>query len=300
MAGIFERKGEEEKYFRQVADANPHTRRIARVSPDGSEDVESIEDGESVQRALQASKKQAMLRYHMTLQKYSISDEEKKARAAKEVRESIKHFEHLVAVPYLLLLPESKSMQQWDMCTMVALLFTALVTPYEVALLPTRLNGLFIVNRMIDAIFVCDMVINFFLAFRDESPSGGRRLVKDFKTIRRRYLGGWFTIDLISVLPFDLLGFLSGSALLTRFKLVRVLRLMRLLKLARVVRASRVFKRMEANISISYSVIGLIQFSVMLLVMGHWCVCCSGSRKQDDPRLTLRPRALAGWRVCGS
>ena len=52
---------------------------------------------------------------------------------------------------------------------------------------------------------------------------------------------------------------------------------------------------MEATYPISYSVIGLIQFSVMLLVMGHWCVCCSGSRKQDDPRLTLRPPAFQGW-----
>ena len=284
MAGIFERKGEEEKFFRQAIDSNPHLRKTARVAPDGLEDAESIEDGETVQRALQASKKQAQMKYQMALQKYGISDEEKRAKAAKEVQASIEHFENLVAVPYLLLLPESKNMQYWDLCTMVALLFTALVTPYEVALLPTKLNGLFAVNRCVDAIFVCDMVINFFLAFRDESPSGGRRLVKDFKTIRRRYLSGWFSIDLISVLPFDLLGFFSGSALLTRFKLVRVLRLMRLLKLARVVRASRVFKRMEANISISYSVIGLIQFSVMLLVMGHWCVSCSGPTKKDDPR----------------
>ena len=44
-------------------------------------------------------------------------------------------------------------------------------------------------------------------------------------------------------------------------------------QLARVLRASRIFKRMEANISISYSAIGLIQFSVILLVVGHWMAC---------------------------
>ena len=55
MAGIFERKGEEEKFFRQAIDSNPHLRKTARVAPDGLEDAESIEDGETVQRTLQAS-----------------------------------------------------------------------------------------------------------------------------------------------------------------------------------------------------------------------------------------------------
>ena len=36
---------------------------------------------------------------------------------------------------------------KWDVCMMSALLFTALVTPYEIALLPTMLNGLFFINR---------------------------------------------------------------------------------------------------------------------------------------------------------
>ena len=53
MAGIFERKGEEEKFFRQAIDSNPHLRKTARVAPDGLEDAESIEDGETVQRTLQ-------------------------------------------------------------------------------------------------------------------------------------------------------------------------------------------------------------------------------------------------------
>ena len=37
-----------------------------------------------------------------------------------------------VAVPRFLLMPDSRYMQRWDLVTMVALLFTAFVTPYEV------------------------------------------------------------------------------------------------------------------------------------------------------------------------
>ena len=133
------------------------------------------------------------------------------------------------------------------------------------------------------------MGFNFFLAYPDESRSGGRRLVKNFRKIRRRYLLGWFSIDLVSVVPFDLLGLFFHSEILSRLKLIRVLRLLRLLKLARVLRASRIFRRMEANISMSYSTQGLIQFSVMLLVMGHWM--CGAARARRPPRRRERARA---------
>ncbi len=36
----------------------------------------------------------------------------------------------------------------------VAVLFTATVTPFEVAFLETSLNGLFVVNRIVDVIFL--------------------------------------------------------------------------------------------------------------------------------------------------
>ena len=38
--------------------------------------------------------------------------------------------------------------------TMICLLFTALVTPVEVAFLTTKINALFIVNRVVDVVFV--------------------------------------------------------------------------------------------------------------------------------------------------
>lgn len=47
----------------------------------------------------------------------------------------------------------------FDLCVVVALIFTALVTPYEVAFLgsPDGVDGLFVINRVIDIVFVCDV-----------------------------------------------------------------------------------------------------------------------------------------------
>jgi hypothetical protein len=45
-------------------------------------------------------------------------------------------------------------LQRWDIVTMLSLLFTAVVTPVEVAFLATALNGLFVLNRLVDMIFI--------------------------------------------------------------------------------------------------------------------------------------------------
>ena len=136
--------------------------------------------------------------------------------------------------------------------------FTALVTPFELGFLEGpktwgEVDALFFVNRFIDLIFFKDMVMNFFLAFRDTSQDTRGRLVKDLPSIRRRYLRSWFTLDLVSILPFDILGMSFDSDVVSSLKIIRVIRLLRLLKLVRVFRASRIFARWETQIEVSYS-----------------------------------------------
>ena len=205
--------------------------------------------------------------------KYHLTDDEKKEKSEREINSMIAHFTQLTKVPKFLILPESKYMQRWDVVTIIALLFTAVVTPFEVALLKTNYDGLFFLNRVIDAIFVKDMIMNFFLAYRDESKEGGNKLVQKFAKIIHHYLYGWFAIDLVSIIPFDLLGLAFDSATLQRLKVIRVIRLLRLLKLMRVVRSSRVFKRIESRISLSHSTQGLLKFSTMLVTVCHWLAC---------------------------
>ena len=176
-----------------------------------------------------------------------------------------------------LILPDSKFSAKWDVVTAIALIFTALVTPYEVALRPDTIETplevfWFVVNRVVDAIFVADMYFTFRTAFRKKLKEGWT-IVEDFGEIQRTYLRGWFTVDFLSILPFWAIDVVGGMGNLSVFKLVRIVRLMRLLKLARMVRASRIFKRWEAKLSIPYSIIGLIKFGVTLLVAGHWMAC---------------------------
>ena len=54
-------------------------------------------------------------------------------------------------------------MGYWDQTIMLILIWTALVTPFEVSFLEPDYNWLFVVNRVIDCIFLTDMVFTFFM-----------------------------------------------------------------------------------------------------------------------------------------
>lgn len=61
--------------------------------------------------------------------------------------------------------PRRKHVQYWDLTTAAALLYTCLVTPFEVgAGLKTEVGGLFIVNTIINFIFIFDIALQARLA----------------------------------------------------------------------------------------------------------------------------------------
>ena len=93
----------------------------------------------------------------------------------------------------------------WDLMMMLLLTVVLFLMPYEVAFLVPSLDALFVINRLIDLIFTCDRVIQFFLAYQN-GPDKGNTWVKSLPMIRKRYMKGWFTVDLLSVLPFWIFG----------------------------------------------------------------------------------------------
>jgi hypothetical protein len=83
--------------------------------------------------------------------------------------------------------PRSRFIRMWDMITIFALAYTAFVTPFEVAFFePSLFSGPFnfFFNRLVDAIFLCDIAVNFFLPYR-ETPRRGGMMVYDNRRILR-------------------------------------------------------------------------------------------------------------------
>jgi hypothetical protein len=87
-----------------------------------------------------------------------------------------------------LLNPTSLIMSRWDICTLSALAFTATVTPYEVCMMwgASGVDALFIINQCVNAIFVVDIVLNFFLPYKESIHKGGSTIKSHRKSAPAR------------------------------------------------------------------------------------------------------------------
>ena len=113
--------------------------------------------------------------------------------------------------PWYILRPVSGFMTAWDLITAFALIFTAIVTPVEVAFFDppeSATDGLFIFNRFIDFIFIFDMLMQFFIMYRTgEDEGSGTNWEFRLRFIACHYFKGWFALDMLSIIPsaFDIL-----------------------------------------------------------------------------------------------
>jgi hypothetical protein len=161
-------------------------------------------------------------------------------------------------------------MMKWDGLVIILLIFTAYVTPYEVAFLSTRVNFMFFLNRFIDICFFLDMCKNFVTAYFDSEE---QYWVGDTRRIAKRYLKSWFTVDLVSILPFDSVGMALQSTEMQEAQGIRLVRVLRLLKLMRLLRSLRILSRWQDQLGLTYVFRTFFKFVVLLLTMTHWMAC---------------------------
>jgi len=176
---------------------------------------------------------------------------------------------------------ENNFLTYWDAFLAVLVVIVALLAPFEIAFLHLRLDALFVWNRIVDAFFLGDMVLQFFVCYPD--PAAPHILVRRPSRIVKNYLSTWFIIDFASILPIDVYTLFVANDRhssivnklrgLRQVKVVRLLRLARLLKLARF---RRIFQRWEASIGLSYAMIALLKFVGIAVVMCHWIACLWG------------------------
>ena len=136
---------------------------------------------------------------------------------------------------------------------------------------PERWPIIFAVDRLVDFLFFVDIVINFRSAWYVED---GTLVVFDQAVATKSYLRGWFVLDFISLVPFEVIGLGvtvgDGSSVL---RLPKLLKIMRLVKILKLLRASRVVTRIEQNLGIKYGIVRLAKFVWVLVIIAHWLAC---------------------------
>ena len=167
--------------------------------------------------------------------------------------------------------------------TQLALVFTATVTPFEVALLEPMFDPLFFTNRVVDVIFSIDVIIQF-LTMTEKSTQSlthGTVWVTEPLAIACNYIKSWFFLDVfaIAVSGFDVYAVIaqqiSGEAPtdLSNLTILKTMRILRLFKLMRLLRTSRIAKRWETRMAIDYAMLSIFKCVVGVILASHWMAC---------------------------
>jgi hypothetical protein len=175
-----------------------------------------------------------------------------------------------------LLKPGDLALKRWDLVVLCLFAYTALVTPYEVTFMANDLGGmrldpLFVINRCVDLLYLLDMLVQFNCAYEDADGC----LIISRRAISARYMKADFLLDLLALLPYDLIQYFmnTGQFNTAQLRMLRMLRLLRLVRIVKLLNGNSVMARVQAQLQIPFALQSLYKFSVMLLVLLHWLAC---------------------------
>jgi hypothetical protein len=186
-----------------------------------------------------------------------------------------------------IVLPVSPHRTTWELILMATLLYTAIVTPFEVAFLPVSLDAIFFLNRIVDFVFISDTILTFFTPFRDPNTMFW---VVSHRRIAQQYMFDfpfWFWIDAVTCVPYDAIAYAVQTHESSELYTIRLLRLLRLIKLARLARGLPILRRWEIEHGFRYAHITLISDLLMLFFMAHWIACLMALLPFFDNRNTV-------------
>ena len=173
----------------------------------------------------------------------------------------------------------------WDILTFASIIYIAIVIPYTAGFEDVRPSAesscLFLatsgskyvfmfIDPLVDLIFLVDIVLQFHTARWVISAEGREHwlLVDDLAIVRRLYLRGHFTTDLMGQIPWQYMDciFSIGPE-------VKMLRCLRLIKLLRLYRFRRWVEALHVHFPHSVWLITGAELVLSVLVLAHW-LCC--------------------------
>ncbi|XP_051944836.1 potassium voltage-gated channel subfamily H member 6-like [Hippocampus zosterae] len=165
----------------------------------------------------------------------------------------------------------------WDWVILLLVIYTAIFTPYSATFLLSdqeeaamqtcgySCSPLNVVDLIVDIMFIVDIVINF----RTTYVNSNDEVVSQSARIAVHYFKGWFLIDMVAAIPFDLLIYRSGE------EVVRgegeTTTLIGLLKTARLLRLVRVARKLDRYSEYGAAVLFLLMCTFALIA--HWLAC---------------------------
>ncbi|KAJ8024583.1 Potassium voltage-gated channel subfamily H member 7 [Holothuria leucospilota] len=156
----------------------------------------------------------------------------------------------------------------WDWIILLLVIYTAIITPYNAAFLlttggvgskNTATPTLNIVDMIVDVMFIIDILINFRTTYVNKNDE----VVSHPGKIAVHYFKGWFLIDVVAAIPFDLILETENNDQSTT--------LVGLLKTARLLRLVRVARKLDRYSEYGAAVLLLLMCTFALIA--HWLAC---------------------------
>lgn len=149
-----------------------------------------------------------------------------------------------------IIMPESRIRMVWNLIVFFLLMYTATLVPYRTVFIEEEdSNSLFFYfDIVVDILYFLDLIFNFFMAYED----GDKKLETRLKFISKSYLRSWFTLDLISCIPFQYVkvedtseegGFGNLGKIMKLPRMYKMIKILRLFKLVRLMKYSRSIKK---------------------------------------------------------
>ena len=158
--------------------------------------------------------------------------------------------------------PDRRERLAWDFYILCLVVYSSVQGPYTAAFVGEQ--TMHFTDIVVDLSFYCDIVLNFWTGF-----DKGFEVIMEKKEIVKNYLGGWFFIDFIATINWDLVITAVGEGD-SNSPLVRLLRLLKVLRLAR---ASRLINRLTASWTLHTAFIEAAKFFFYVFMVGHLLAC---------------------------
>jgi len=162
--------------------------------------------------------------------------------------------------------PHQPSKAVWDVLISMLIIYSVLVEPFRFCFhVEVDVPGQ-VVDILVDLWFVSDIVLIFFTAYFDEREA----LVTDRWMIAKKYLFGFFFVDVISVFPGELLVMLIEPDLASQ---ARVVKLLRLVRLGRLFKLKRLLLLIEEKLHITLQMMDMLKMLLKVLFIVHLLAC---------------------------
>ena len=178
-----------------------------------------------------------------------------------------------------LIYPDDSLKRAWDMFLGFALIITCLTIPFHLALYfdEPDPSAIIVFNLILDIVFFVDIVITFNTAIKEDHKD----IITSKVAIAKRYLRGWFWIDIIVTLPFYTLanwyvpdGSAAQVAQAVKFvRIMKILRIIRLLKLLKLIKDGKKMIKMRSYLKVHSAVERLIIMIFCFFLLCHVVAC---------------------------